>query len=158
MTNVNFYKWRNLLSLTTIVVVVALNFFFSCTQIKSMNKSTLSSPNYCYNCLNPKLFIFFYSSMWKTGKLLKEKRKMGLLKLLLIYAYIAVLVMPSVLKSAESTVLIHFDELPQARSRFSTAVFRYSVEGPDRTNACKNNGCSIYCEVFSSIFQHLISG
>lgn len=48
---------------------------------------------------------------------------------------------------AESTVLIRFDRAPPARSRFSTAVFRYSVTEQDGSSGCKNNGCSIHCKV-----------
>lgn len=72
---------------------------------------------------------------------------MGLLRLLLqLHLCIAVMVVGT-LKPAESTLVIRFDQAPLARSRFSTAVFRYSVERPDGSNACRNNGCSIYCEV-----------
>ncbi|RVW45149.1 hypothetical protein CK203_067654 [Vitis vinifera] len=71
---------------------------------------------------------------------------MGLLRLLLqLHLCIAVMVVGT-LKPAESTLVIRFDQAPPARSRFSTAVFRYSVERPDGSNACRNNGCSIYCE------------
>ncbi|KAA8548236.1 hypothetical protein F0562_004503 [Nyssa sinensis] len=62
------------------------------------------------------------------------------------YLCVAVMVV-GLLKSVESTVLIHFDQAPPARSRFSTAVFRYSVVGSNGSNVCKNNGCSIYCEL-----------
>lgn len=72
---------------------------------------------------------------------------MGLLRLLLqLHLCIAVMVVGT-LKPAESTLVIRFDQAPPARSRFSTAVFRYSVERPDGSNACRNNGCSIYCEL-----------
>ncbi|XP_010660753.1 uncharacterized protein LOC104881649 isoform X1 [Vitis vinifera] len=72
---------------------------------------------------------------------------MGLLRLLLqLHLCIAVMVVGT-LKPAESTLVIRFDQAPPARSRFSTAVFRYSVERSDGSNACRNNGCSIYCEL-----------
>ncbi|KAG5534704.1 hypothetical protein RHGRI_022736 [Rhododendron griersonianum] len=48
---------------------------------------------------------------------------------------------------AESTVLIRFDRAPPARSRFSTAVFRYSVTEQGGSSGCKNNGCSIHCKL-----------
>ncbi|XVF57778.1 hypothetical protein PTKIN_Ptkin07bG0009500 [Pterospermum kingtungense] len=47
----------------------------------------------------------------------------------------------------ESAVYIHFDQTPPPWSRFSTAVFRFSVQRPDGSNACRNNSCSIYCEL-----------
>ncbi|KAK9271997.1 hypothetical protein L1049_002366 [Liquidambar formosana] len=72
---------------------------------------------------------------------------MGLLiKLLQLYVCIAVMVV-GVLNSAESTVLIRFNQAPPSQSRLSTAVFHYTVQRPDGSNACNNNGCSIYCEL-----------
>lgn len=49
--------------------------------------------------------------------------------------------------AAESNVLVRFDRAPPARSRYSSAVFRYSVVTPDGSNACKHNVCSILCQV-----------
>ncbi len=72
--------------------------------------------------------------------------EMGLLKFLQLYACIVVMVV-GVLNSAESTVVIRFSRAPPPQSRFSTAIFSYSVERLDGSNACKNNGCSIHCEV-----------
>ncbi|KAF2305074.1 hypothetical protein GH714_001601 [Hevea brasiliensis] len=51
------------------------------------------------------------------------------------------------LDSAESTVIIHFHKAPPKHSRFTDAVFGYSVQRLDGTNACKKNGCSISCEL-----------
>nr|POE59965.1 hypothetical protein CFP56_03560 [Quercus suber] len=53
----------------------------------------------------------------------------------------------AVLNSAESTVVIRFRSAPPPQSRLPTAIFRYSVERLDGSNACKNNACSIYCEI-----------
>ncbi|KAF8378009.1 hypothetical protein HHK36_029342 [Tetracentron sinense] len=70
---------------------------------------------------------------------------MGLLKLLLLFVC---LVFGLLLHSAESMVFIHFDRAPSARSKLSTAVFRYTVLGLDGSNACKkHNGCSFNCEL-----------
>ncbi|XP_052190857.1 uncharacterized protein LOC127800341 isoform X2 [Diospyros lotus] len=49
--------------------------------------------------------------------------------------------------SAESQVLIRFDRAPPPRSRFSTAVFRYSVVTLDSSSSCESHGCSIHCEL-----------
>ncbi|OMO99474.1 hypothetical protein COLO4_13262 [Corchorus olitorius] len=51
------------------------------------------------------------------------------------------------LNFTESAVYIHFDQTPPTWSRFSSAVFRYSVERPNGSNACRNNSCSVYCEL-----------
>ncbi|XVF16198.1 hypothetical protein REPUB_Repub10bG0011300 [Reevesia pubescens] len=51
------------------------------------------------------------------------------------------------LNFADSAVYIHFDQTPPAWSRLSNAVFRYSVERPDGSNACRNNSCFISCEL-----------
>lgn len=74
---------------------------------------------------------------------------MGLLRLIQLCVFAAVVVL-SLLSLAETNLLVHFDKAPPARSRFTTAIFRYSVIRSDRFNPCKskNNGCSIYCEVF----------
>lgn len=53
--------------------------------------------------------------------------------------------------AAESMVLVRFDRAPPAQSRYSSAVFRYSVVTPDGSNACKHNVCSIFCQVCISI-------
>ena len=71
---------------------------------------------------------------------------MGMFRVLPVYLCIAVLLV-GVFSSAGSTVLIRFNEAPPARSRFSTAVFRYSIVEPDGSSVCKNNGCSILCKV-----------
>ncbi|KAE8695611.1 Detected protein of unknown function [Hibiscus syriacus] len=38
-------------------------------------------------------------------------------------------------------------KLPPPWSRLSTAIFRYSFERPNGSNACRNSSCSIYCEL-----------
>ncbi|KAM2014294.1 hypothetical protein ACFX16_044968 [Malus domestica] len=55
--------------------------------------------------------------------------------------------------AAESTVLVRFDRAPPARSRYSSAVFRYSVVTPDGSNACKHNVCSIFCQLDGQILS-----
>ncbi|PIA51132.1 hypothetical protein AQUCO_01100163v1, partial [Aquilegia coerulea] len=53
-----------------------------------------------------------------------------------------------VMHSVQSTVIIHFDKTPLARTNSSTAIFRYSVLRPDGSNACKKHqNCSIHCEL-----------
>ncbi|CAK9143303.1 unnamed protein product [Ilex paraguariensis] len=85
---------------------------------------------------------------------LKAVSNMGLLRLIQVYLCTAVVVL-CILNSSGSVVLIRFDEAPQARSRFSTAIFRYSVIRPNGSNACTNNtGCSIYCET-KLVFEQL---
>ncbi|GFS31083.1 hypothetical protein Acr_00g0015510 [Actinidia rufa] len=71
---------------------------------------------------------------------------MGMFRVLPVYLCIAVLLV-GVFSSAGSTVLIRFNEAPPARSRFSTAVFRYSIVESDGSSVCKNNGCSILCKI-----------
>ena len=80
---------------------------------------------------------------------------MGLLRPLLQLLVCVAVILTDALKPAESTLIVRFDRTPPARSRFSTAVFRYSLERPDGSNACGNNGCSIYCEV--CLFQLFLS-
>ncbi|KAM6549579.1 hypothetical protein CsatB_021255 [Cannabis sativa] len=76
---------------------------------------------------------------------------MGTLKIqfLLQYTYAAVILIHVLLllNSVESKVLIHFAQAPPPRSRHSYAVFRYSFESLDGSNACHNNTCSVYCQV-----------
>ncbi|CAI0457628.1 unnamed protein product [Linum tenue] len=69
---------------------------------------------------------------------------MGLFKLFVLCTAVIV---AGALDSAQSVVIIHFHEAPSAVSRFSTAVFKYSVEGSDGRNACSSNGCFIACEL-----------
>ena len=80
---------------------------------------------------------------------------MGLLKLLvlLMYTYAAVILV-HVLNLVESMVIVQFGQTPPPRSRYSYAVFKYSFETLDGSNACQNNTCSIYCQVlfFLSLF------
>ena len=76
--------------------------------------------------------------------------EMWLFKFLKLCVCVAVMVVGA-LNFTESAVYIHFDRTPPAWSRFSTAAFRYSVERPDGSNACRNNSCSIYCEVSVSL-------
>ncbi|KAM3713300.1 hypothetical protein ACJW31_01G244600 [Castanea mollissima] len=77
---------------------------------------------------------------------------MGLLKFLQLYACILAMVV-AVLNSAESTVVIRFRSAPPPQSRLPTAIFRYSVERLDGSNACKNNACSIYCEIDGQLLR-----
>ncbi|BBH00535.1 hypothetical protein Prudu_010547 [Prunus dulcis] len=72
--------------------------------------------------------------------------EMGLFKFLQ-YAFVLVTVMVNVQNSAESTVLIRFDTAPPARSRYSSAVFRYSVLTLNGSNACNKNTCSVHCQL-----------
>ncbi|KAL4378803.1 hypothetical protein GQ457_02G021090 [Hibiscus cannabinus] len=72
--------------------------------------------------------------------------EMRVFKLLKPSFFVAVMVVGA-MNFTESAVYIHFDETPPPWSRLSTAIFRYSFEGPNRSNACGNNSCSIYCEV-----------
>ncbi|KAI8017251.1 hypothetical protein LOK49_LG04G03527 [Camellia lanceoleosa] len=71
---------------------------------------------------------------------------MGPLSLPRLYLYFALLLV-GVFNSTQSTVLIRLDQTPPTRSRFSTAVFRYSVVEMNGSNACKNGGCSIHCKL-----------
>jgi hypothetical protein len=82
---------------------------------------------------------------------------MGLLKFLQLCAFSAIMVAGVLLNSAEPTALIiRFRRAPPPQSRFSTAIFQYSVERLDGSNACKKNGCSIHCKVSfpSSTVEH----
>lgn len=72
---------------------------------------------------------------------------MGWFKFLKLSGCLAMMVMVGALNSADSTVLIHFDRAPPARSRFSTAVFQFSVKRPDGSDACQNNECSVHYQV-----------
>ncbi|XP_028099416.1 uncharacterized protein LOC114298962 isoform X6 [Camellia sinensis] len=71
---------------------------------------------------------------------------MGPLSLLRLYLYFALLLV-GVFNSTQSMVLIRLDQTPPTRSRFSTAVFRYSVVEMNGSNTCKNGGCSIHCKL-----------
>ncbi|KAL5797191.1 hypothetical protein ACOSQ2_002011 [Xanthoceras sorbifolium] len=72
--------------------------------------------------------------------------EMGLFKFLKLSVCLVIMVVGALI-SAESTILVHFDRAPPARSRFSTAVFQYTIRRPDASDACKNNGCSLHCEL-----------
>lgn len=86
---------------------------------------------------------------------------MGLIWVLHLWLCVAVVVAVVGVNTAESTVLIRFDRAPPAQSRFSTAVFRYSVIQQDGSSGCKDNGCSLHCKVtdiltifsFCSVFK-----
>lgn len=80
---------------------------------------------------------------------------MGWFKFLKLSGCLAMMVMVCALNSANSTVLIHFDRAPPARSRFSTAVFQYSIKRPDDSDACKNNECSVHYQVSFFFIVHL---
>ncbi|KAM6573173.1 hypothetical protein CsatA_017253 [Cannabis sativa] len=82
---------------------------------------------------------------------------MGTLKIqfLLQYTYAAVILIHVLLllNSVESKVLIHFAQAPPPRSRHSYAVFRYSFETLDGSNACHNNTCSVYCQIDDQVLS-----
>lgn len=90
--------------------------------------------------------IFLFHSSFGLNVKHSSLSEMRLLKFLQLYACVLVMVV-AVLNSAESTVVIRFRSAPPPQSRLPTAIFRYSVERLDGSNACKNNACSIYCEV-----------
>jgi uncharacterized membrane protein YoaK (UPF0700 family) len=75
--------------------------------------------------------------------------EMGLLKFLQLYACIVVMVV-GVLNSAESTVVIRFRRAPPPQSRFSTAIFSYSVERLEGTILLTL--CVCLCECMSVFF------
>ncbi|KAG2714883.1 hypothetical protein I3760_03G048900 [Carya illinoinensis] len=72
---------------------------------------------------------------------------MGLQTFLQLCIFLALMAVGVLTNSAEPTVLLRFTRVPAPRSRFSTAIFRYSVQRLNGSNACKNNGCSISCEL-----------
>ncbi|XP_040968481.1 uncharacterized protein [Gossypium hirsutum] len=72
--------------------------------------------------------------------------EMGLFKFLKLSFFVAATVVGA-LNFTESAVYIHFDQTPPPWSRFSSSIFRYSFERPDGSKACRNNSCSIYCEL-----------
>ncbi|XP_021888254.1 uncharacterized protein LOC110807432 isoform X2 [Carica papaya] len=65
----------------------------------------------------------------------------------LISVYIVAALVVSTLNSVESRIYIHFDQTPLPFSRFSTAIFGYSVKRLDGSNACAKHSCLIYCEL-----------
>lgn len=74
---------------------------------------------------------------------------MGSLKFpkLLLHLCVVIMTLLPVLYYVESVVYVHFDQVPPEKSRFSTAVFRYSVINHHKQRLCKGLGCSFYCEV-----------
>ncbi|KAL9404270.1 hypothetical protein Peur_001242 [Populus x canadensis] len=70
----------------------------------------------------------------------------GLLQLLKLVMCIAVMILCA-LDSTKSIVIVNFHQAPPEQSRISTAVFQYSTEFPDGSNACKNNSCHMSCEL-----------
>ncbi|KAK9108488.1 hypothetical protein Syun_024499 [Stephania yunnanensis] len=79
---------------------------------------------------------------------------MGSLKLL---QWCLCLMAAHLLQSAESMLLVRFDRAPPPRTRFSTAVFRYSTLRPDGSNPCEmHQECSFSCEV-SLVSMFLLS-
>ena len=50
-----------------------------------------------------------------------------------------------------STLLLYRKHAPPAQSRFSTAVFRYSVQRLNGSNPCLRNGCLFTCVVCNFI-------
>lgn len=77
----------------------------------------------------------------------------GLLQLLKLVMCIAVMILCA-LDSTKSIVIVNFHQAPPEQSRISTAVFQYSTEFPDGSNACKNNSCHMSCEV-TFLLKHL---
>ncbi|KAK9120096.1 hypothetical protein Scep_018189 [Stephania cephalantha] len=76
---------------------------------------------------------------------------MGSLKLLQLCLC---LMAAHLLQSAESMLLVRFDRAPPPRTRFSTAVFRYSTLRPDGSNPCeKHQECSFSCELNGQILK-----
>ena len=75
---------------------------------------------------------------------------MAMLKLPLLYLYVSVIFM-HVLNPVESTVQIRLDQAPPARSRHSYAIFRYSFEWLNGSNACQDSMCSIHCQVCTTL-------
>ncbi|KAF9666227.1 hypothetical protein SADUNF_Sadunf16G0207700 [Salix dunnii] len=78
--------------------------------------------------------------------------EIGLLQLLKLAMCIAVMIVCA-LDSNESAVFINFHQAPPEQSRISTAVFQYSAEFPDGSNACKNSSCHISCELDGRTFR-----
>lgn len=72
---------------------------------------------------------------------------MATLKSPQLCACVAFMMVPVLLLSAESTLLVYFNRVPPLRSRSPNAVFQYLVQGLDGSNACKRNTCSFSCEV-----------
>ncbi|XP_062010344.1 uncharacterized protein LOC133726750 isoform X1 [Rosa rugosa] len=68
-----------------------------------------------------------------------------LIKFLQLYLYALIIGYIQIL--AESTALIRFDRAPPARSRYSYAVFRYSVVTLNGSDACKERMCFIHCQL-----------
>ncbi|KAL5717574.1 hypothetical protein ACHQM5_010557 [Ranunculus cassubicifolius] len=66
-----------------------------------------------------------------------------------------VLVLVFQLQLVQSAVVIQFTQAPSTRSRFSTAVFSYSVLKPDGSYACmkKHHNCIIHCEVDGKLLE-----
>jgi hypothetical protein len=142
MGNVHFFK--AVMRLTPMVVVVAQSF------------SKVLRPNYTDNHAFIVLSLSTCSSSsssWSPPHVFGSNVKflapseMGLLKFLQLCVCSAIMAVGVLLNSAEPTVLIRFSRAPPPQSRFSTAIFGYSVERLDGSNACKKNGCSIHCEV-----------
>ncbi|XP_010554111.1 PREDICTED: uncharacterized protein LOC104823982 isoform X3 [Tarenaya hassleriana] len=50
-------------------------------------------------------------------------------------------------------ISLRFLQTPPAWSRSSTAVFRYEVQRPDRSDACKNEQCSFVCQLDGQILR-----
>ncbi|XP_062105439.1 uncharacterized protein LOC133817071 [Humulus lupulus] len=80
---------------------------------------------------------------------------MGILKIqvLLQHTYGALILIHVLLNSVDSKVLIRFAQAPPSRSRHSYAVFRYSFEYLDGSNACRNNSCSVYCQLDGQVLS-----
>ncbi|KAI4348316.1 hypothetical protein L6164_009051 [Bauhinia variegata] len=73
-------------------------------------------------------------------------------KVLQLYSSVVFMVVAVLSKTAVSTLVVHFNHAPPARSRFSTAVFQYSVKRLDGSNPCKKDVCSFSCELDGQVF------
>ncbi|XP_050233814.1 uncharacterized protein LOC126682252 [Mercurialis annua] len=78
--------------------------------------------------------------------------EMGIQTFLELFLCIAVMTVGE-LDSVESTLMIKIHGAPPKYSRFTNAVFNYSVLTPDGSNACNNNGCSISCQIDGHILR-----
>ncbi|KAF6150086.1 hypothetical protein GIB67_002868 [Kingdonia uniflora] len=78
---------------------------------------------------------------------------MGLIKLFQVCICLLLVVLLQTV--VESVILVRFDRAPPARSKVSTAVFRFSVLRPDGSSPCKkDHECSLYCEVDGQTLRH----
>ncbi|TXG54876.1 hypothetical protein EZV62_020132 [Acer yangbiense] len=138
-----------------VVVVVVLNFHCSSTlshgQGDRVDTNTFKSQLLLvYAFQESKLIFIVLSWFW----LKCEVDEMGLFKFLKPSVFLVIMVVGALISSAESTILVHFDRSPSARSRFSTAVFQYSIKRPDASVACQNNDCFLHCQLDGQILRN----